>query len=211
MSMSSGGAVDVTQRALKKPRKEGPVAPHGRKRAEPIELGDDSAGGGYVDEKALRAVAAIAGKDKNYLKWSQRTARKPGKQRGWRQGPDHFNFAAHRRETAKVTAKLNTEAVAAWRAEAQNELQAAMSDQSWGTLHSLLVMPDAKEGDGEVFVSEAQHHRLHLQAMSVYNHYLLVGKKNLRKNLRWCAEEASMRTGCQVEGCTIYDSSLEFT
>jgi hypothetical protein len=110
-----------------------------------------------------------------------------------------------------VTTKLNTEAAAAWRAEAQNELQAAMSDQSWGTLHSLLVVPDAKEGDGDVFVSEAQHHRLHLQAMSVYNHYLLVGKKNLRKNLRWCAEEASMRTGCQVEGCTIYDWSLEFT
>jgi hypothetical protein len=78
MSMSSGGAVDVTvhatQAALKKPRKEcdkeRPVAPHGRKRAEPIELGEDSAGGGYVDEKALRAVAAIAGKDKNYVKLS---------------------------------------------------------------------------------------------------------------------------------------------
>ena len=125
------------------------MAPHERKRAEPIELGEDSAGGGHVDEKALRAVAEIAAKDKNYLKWSTGTARKPGKQRGWRQGPVRFNFAAHRRETA-VTTKLNTVAAAAWRAESQNELQAAMSDQSWGTLHSLLVVPDAKEGDDDV-------------------------------------------------------------
>jgi hypothetical protein len=50
-----------------------------------------------------------------------------------------------------VTTKLNTEAAAAWRAEGQNELQAAMSDQSWGTLHSLLVVPDAKEGKDDVF------------------------------------------------------------
>jgi hypothetical protein len=29
-------------------------------------------------------------------------------------------------------------------------------------------------------------------------------------DLGWCAEEASMRTGCQVVGCTIYNWCLEF-
>jgi hypothetical protein len=72
-----------------------------------------------VDEKALRAVAEIAAKDKNYFKWSTGTARKPGKQRGWRQGPVRFSFAAHRRETAKVTTKLNTEVSSAERASSR--------------------------------------------------------------------------------------------
>jgi hypothetical protein len=52
--MSSGGAVNVAvdatqpEPALKKPRKEWPVAPHVRKQAGRIELGEDSAGGGHV-------------------------------------------------------------------------------------------------------------------------------------------------------------------
>jgi hypothetical protein len=198
--------------AAKKARVEGPVPPHGQR---PVASGagkrgavdvNESPADDYVDEEALRAAA----KDQEYLKRSTKTARRPGKKKGWRKAPVSTAYAFQRREIAKDAAKANTEAATAWRAKAQNELSAAMSDRTWGTLNSLLVAPDAKEGDGDIFVSEAQHHRLFLQTMSVYNFYLVVGESHPVQDLRWCADQAAMRCGYQVAGSTVYSWSLEF-
>ena len=68
----------------------------------------------HVGEEALRAAAAVAAKDQEYLKRSTKTTRRPGKKKGWRRAPVSTIYAVQRREMAKAAAKANTEAAAAW-------------------------------------------------------------------------------------------------
>ena len=67
---------------------------------------------------------------------------------------------------------------------------------------------DTERGDDatdDLFVSEAQHHRVHLQATCVYNYFNKIGASYPEKDLLWCADRAAEVSGFQVAGRTVYN------
>ena len=191
-----------------------PDAAANRSAVGPVVLGRPPAGAAKrphpAGEDGRGAADDDEAKDHMYLKKSQKRGG-PRKRKDWRRAAPQTpqNLA---RQAARLKAhEARKEASAKWRDEACGLLVDALADKSFSKLHALLV--DTERGDdatGDLFVSEAQHHRVHLQAMCVYNYFNTIGASYPEKDLQWCADRAAEVSGFQVAGRTVYNWSLEY-